>query len=235
MAGLALLPCRLFDRAGAEGGAQAPAAARLDRRRLRALLGGPSFLFFSLLMLRPGALLSVGVLNYFLPLFLHDAGVAQSDIGRIFMCYCLIVIYAGPKIEALAVFKGRVSLMVFCGGMAGAAAAAGFIFLPPVQAALSGVFFLGLATCCNIPGQSAYLLRLPAARSLGVEFSLSVLNTVERVGQMLGPLCIGSLLAGLSVPRLALGSGAAIALASLLFLLYSAVKPEPASGARGED
>ena len=48
---------------------------------------------------------------------------------------------------------------------------------------------------------------------------MSVLNAVERAGQMVGPVCIGALFASVSLPLLAMGGSLGAGLASLAFIL----------------
>jgi predicted MFS family arabinose efflux permease len=214
---LTSFPILLFKGRGDENAAK-PVAFGL-RRGLSGLLFNPAFLALICFSLIPAAFLDIGLMNYFLPVFLHEAGIAQSDIGRIFMLYCLTLICLGPFAERIIHARRAESVAVFLGCLACAAAVGGFLLLPPLAASLSGALFLGLAACCNIPGQSACLLRLKAAKSLGVELSMSVLNTVERAGQMVGPLCIGALFAAVSVSSLALGGSIAAVGAGAAFLL----------------
>ncbi|MDR3299149.1 MAG: MFS transporter [Candidatus Accumulibacter sp.] len=229
MIGLSALPVLLFGRRGQAAPVQqppprtpqavGPAKAAPAGSNLRALLLNPAFLTFIFFSLIPGAFLTVGLLNFFLPLILHEAGSAQADIGRVFMLYCLLIIYVGPRIESLTARLRGKAPVVFWGGLAGAAAIGSFALLPPLTAALCGAVFLGLATCCNIPGQSGYLLRLKIAEKLGVEISMSILNTMERVGQVVSPLCVGALLAWAKVPSIAAWGGLLMFLVSLLFAL----------------
>lgn len=206
---LPLLPLFLFFGRTAQSAAREPQAARPPRGALAALLLSPAFLALLCFSLIPASLMDIGLMNYFLPVFLHAAGAAQSDIGRVYMLYCLVLICLGPRIEKIIVARSAERAAVFLGMVACAAAAAAFIPLPPLAASLTGAFCLGLAVCCNIPGQSACLLRLKEARDLGVELSMSALNTVERAGQMIGPLCMGALFATAGVSTLILGGGAA--------------------------
>jgi predicted MFS family arabinose efflux permease len=65
--------------------------------QLRGLLLKPALLgivFFSIL---PSAFLATGMLNYFFPVFLHQSGIAQSNIGRIFVVYCVQRTKPGPR------------------------------------------------------------------------------------------------------------------------------------------
>ena len=109
LACLALVPLRLLrGQEKQEDVREEAPAARLTLPQIRRLLADRHFLAFILLALLPSALLCVGFLNYFLPVFLKQADVAQSNIGRIYMLNCLIVIYSGPLFaQRPAPFLGR--------------------------------------------------------------------------------------------------------------------------------
>jgi predicted MFS family arabinose efflux permease len=220
---LAILPFPRLSLGGLPGARQKalPPDGEINGGRMRGLFASPAFLGLLAFSLLPASFLDIGLMNYFLPVFMHEAGASQSDIGRVFMLYCLVLICLGPGIEHIISRRKAERAAVFCGALACAAAVGGFLILPPLAASLSGAVCLGLAVCCNIPGQSGFLLRLPAARALGTELSMSVLNAAERVGQMAGPPCIGALFTALSVSGLALGGGLITGAAAFCFLVIS--------------
>lgn len=198
--------------------APVPTQGRLSLAQARRLLGNRLFLGLVFLSLVPSALLSVGFLNYFLPVYLHSADVSQSNIGRVFMLYCLIIIYGGPWLGALVHKTPRKALMIFWGGLAGALAMLTFTVLPPFAASLTGAVLLATATCFNVPAQSAYLLQLDIAQAIGVDQTMGLLNAMTRIGQVLGPLCAGALIATVGVNVGALWAGLAYVGINALFL-----------------
>lgn len=214
---LIALPALLLSEAKSES-APTPARERLSLAQARCLLGNRLFLGLVFLSLVPSALLSVGFLNYFLPVYLHSADVSQSNIGRVFMLYCLIIIYGGPWLGALVHKTPRKALMIFWGGLAGALAMLSFTVLPPFAASLSGAVLLAAATCFNVPAQSAYLLQLDIAQAIGVDQTMGLLNAMTRIGQVLGPLCAGALIATVGVDVGALWAGLAYIGINALFL-----------------
>jgi predicted MFS family arabinose efflux permease len=224
---LAPLPFLLFSRGRAAAQeksvplpAPVPSETRERMRQMLSLARDPAFWVLALCSLIPGSFLEVGLLNFYLPVFLNSAGMTQSDIGRVFLLFCLVIIHAGPKMENLLSAPRHMPVLVFLGGMAGAGALGVFAFLPPTAASLCAAVFLGLAIGCNIPGQCGCLMGLRAARLLGETVSVSILNTLERAGQMLGPICLGLLLTALGPAGFSLWSGAFFGLTSLVFLLY---------------
>ena len=182
--------------------------------QIRRLLGDRRFLGFVLLSLIPSAMLCVGFLNYFLPVYLKSAGTAQSDIGRIYMLNCLLVIYSGPPLSRLVMKTRSKAGMVCVAGIISALSLLGLAVLPPLPATLLGAVLIGL----NIPAQSEYLLRLDIARAIGVDQSMSLLDALQRVGQVLGPLCTGAALLVMGVDEAARIIGVGFIVISLAFL-----------------
>lgn len=205
-------------------------AARLTLPQIRRLLADRHFLAFILLALLPSALLCVGFLNYFLPVFLKQADVAQSNIGRIYMLNCLIVIYSGPLFARLVGNSLHKGPLLFWAGILSALSVACFCFLPPLPASVAGSILLGLATGLNIPAQSEFLLELDIARAIGVDQAMSLLDALQRVGQVIGPVCVGAVMAIMSVDDAARWAGIILVAISLLFLLL--VRPARHSGDR---
>lgn len=193
-------------------------AVRLNFGQIRRLLGDRRFLAFVLLSLVPSAMLCVGFLNYFLPVYLKSAGTAQSDIGRIYMLNCLLVIYSGPPLSRLVLKVRSKAGMVCLAGIISALSLLGLAVLPPLPATLIGAVLIGLATGLNIPAQSEYLLRLDIARAIGVDQSMSLLDALQRIGQVLGPLCTGAVLLLMNVDEAARIIGAGFIIISLAFL-----------------
>ena len=208
------------NRREAAPGTETP-AARLTFSDIRRLLADRRFLAFVLLALLPSAIVCVGFLNYFLPTFLKQADVAQSNIGRVYMLNCLIVIYSGPLLTALVQKTSCRAGLLCVAGLLTALSAFSFTLLPPLPAAIAGSVLLGLATGLNIPAQSVFLLDLDIARAIGVDQAMSLLDALQRVGQVIGPLCVGAALAVMSVDEAALGASLALVAVSLLLPLLA--------------
>ena len=95
---------------------------------------------------------------------------------------------------------------------------------------INGSILLGLATGLNIPAQSEFLLELDIARAIGVDQAMSLLDALQRVGQVIGPVCVGAVMAIMSVDDAARWAGIILVAISLLFLLL--VRPARHSGDR---
>jgi predicted MFS family arabinose efflux permease len=223
--GLLAAPYLFFRQGNAEflSGAGTDKKSLPELKQLRGLLLNPALLGLVFLNIIPSAFLCTGMLNYFIPMFLHRSSVAQSNIGRIFILYCLVIIYIGPLLEKHVISRLRRKYRAaFWGGIAGAASILCFAFLPPLPAACCGALLLGLATSCNVPGQSSYLLQLKISHVIGVEQAMSLLNIAERVGQVLSPICLGAVLVILSIETLTFFGGLSYILLTLLFVFLAA-------------
>lgn len=192
----------------------------IDFRTLRRMVGSPQLMGFIVLSLVPCAFLAIGFLNYFLPVYLNGAGVPQSDVGRVFMLYCLVFVYIGPPIGTMIHKAQSKRLMVSIGGALAAGAVLCFTVLPPLPASLCGAVLLGLSVCYTVPGQSEFLLQLEIARAIGVDQTMALLNALERVGQVLGPLCVGAAIAAFGVSQSAKWGGIAFLSVALLFFAF---------------
>ena len=200
---------------------------KLTTRELLMLLSDRRFLAFTIAAILPFSVLCVGFLNYFLPVFLDSAGTSQSDIGRIFMINCLLVVYTGPLFTKLIENRSKSFWTMITGVLAGASVLV-LAVLPPLPGALAGSVLLGLATGLQIPAHSEYLLELPVARAIGVEQTMSLLDVLQRIGQVAGPILTGMVLAAFTVDKAALAIGAGFVLISWLFLFWE----RPAKKAR---
>ena len=194
------------------------ASASLRFRQTISLLTDRRFLAFSLFSLLPSAILCVGFLNYLLPVYLKGTGAAQSDIGRIYMLNCLLVIYSGPPLSRLVLRARSLTCMVCLAGLVAAVGLLALAVLPPLPATVMGAVCIGLATGLNIPAQSEYLLRLKAAQAIGISQSMSILDALQRVGQVIGPLMAGAALMLMPLEKAAWLLGIGLIVISLLFL-----------------
>lgn len=187
----------------------------------RFLLDGNVFslLAFSLF---PGAVITVGLINFFIPLSLNKAGVSQSDIGRVFMVFSLAFICLSPLIAPKVERLQRKSLALMLGGGLGGACLLIFALpsslLPPFWSALAAVTFLGLFLAVCVTAQNSFLLGCRVTSEIGSEQAMSLSNAVERLGQVAGPLVFGSAMLFFQSTQFAFFSGLFFLACSALFL-----------------
>lgn len=207
--------------AAESAGQETQESPKLTFAQIRSLLGDRCFLGFILLSLIPSAIVCIGFLNYFLPVYLKDAGTSQSDIGRVYMLNCLIVIYSAPFFSKFVAKIPAKAGIVCLAGIVSACALFVLGVFSPLAASIAGSVLIGLATGLNIPAQSEYLLQLDIARAIGIDQSMSLLDAVQRIGQVLGPICAGAILLSMSIDSAAWSTGIAITAVSVLFLIVA--------------
>jgi predicted MFS family arabinose efflux permease len=176
----------------------------------------------------PAALCLTGFLHYMLPLLLTEAKTAQSDIGRIFMLYGLCFITVGPMLGRWLDRSGNKGVFaMFTGLLSGAAllVAGTSSSLPIVGVA---VVVIGIAQCMAAPATMLCVVGLASAQRLGRGKTASIYRTMERVGQVLGPILFGMALVRFSVSQTLFAAGAAVCVLAILFLFFWRVSsPRP--------
>lgn len=176
----------------------------------------------------PAALCLTGFLHYMLPLLLTEAQTAQSDIGRIFMLYGLCFITVGPMLGRLldrSCNKGVFAM--FTGLLSGAAL---LVAATSSSLAVAGVavVVIGIAQCMAAPATMLCVVGLASAQRLGRGKTAGIYRTMERVGQVLGPILFGMALVRFSVSQTLVAAGAAVCALALLFLFFWRVSsPRP--------
>ncbi|AGW14641.1 MFS transporter [Megalodesulfovibrio gigas] len=169
----------------------------------------------------PGALGLIGYLNYLLPLALVRGGASQSDVGRVLMLYSVCLIYLAPPLARIIDQSSRRHVWITAAGILAAMGLGAYAVLDGMAAAAAATAMLGLSASIAFAAQSAFALDLAETRALGEATALSITSAIERLGQVLGPLCLG-----MAVAVLGLGDGVALVglgvlAATLLFWLLT--------------
>jgi len=168
----------------------------------------------------PAALCLTGFLHYMLPLLLTEAQTAQSDIGRVFMLYGLCFITVGPMLGRwLDCSRRKGVFAMFTGLLSGAALLIAASSSTLVTAGVA-VVVIGIAQCLAAPSTMLCVIGLTSAQRLGRGKTASIYRTLERVGQVLGPILFGMALVRFSVSQTLIAAGSAVCLLALLFLVF---------------
>ena len=170
---------------------------------------------FALLLLGsiiPFSIAQVGLISYALPLYLEAKGAAASSVGRILMIYGLCVIYIGPLMGRWADRTENKKKWIVAGGLTGSAGLMVLYADGGVWAAAAAVLMLALASCMSGASQSPYMLSLPQVQHYGAAASTSVMRAADKLGQLAGPLIVGTLFG-------VVGMGVGVAATGLLYLL----------------
>lgn len=207
---------------------QAPAGAdagggTLGWPTVRVLLTDARFLSFTVLVILPGAFITGGWLYYLSPVFLEDAGASQSDIGRVYMINCLLVIYFGPWLEAWVHRRHAPISWVAAAGLLTAASMACVPVLAPLPAAFLASIVLGVGNGLSIGANSSYLLEIDSVKRFGTAPAMGLWEGLQNVGRTAGPVVIGLMLGVMDFAQTFWALAAMTAGATVLFVLTARI------------
>ncbi|MDR1110984.1 MAG: MFS transporter [Deltaproteobacteria bacterium] len=169
-------------------------SSRLSLRTLLGFVGDRQVVNMSLTQVLPIAIVTVGLLNYFLPIYMSRIGAGPAAIGQLNILFSLVIIFAGPRFGRAIDASGRKYAYLILGGLFAALALPSFFLIPALGGIITGIFFLALSSSISENGHPAYLLRLPTAIKLGVGPSISLYTALIRLGQVLGPMAVAAAL-----------------------------------------
>lgn len=152
---------------------------------------GSLLLFFII----PNALITVCLFQFFVPLSLSQSGTSPASIGRVFLVYCLIVMFAGPVFGTIIDRSKKMHLPLFLSLVLAAVSVLLLLVCDGLLGALCSMAVLAVSTGISSNGQGAYALSLPAAERFGKSRTMGIYNVAMRAGQVLGPLCLGVMMA----------------------------------------
>lgn len=223
-AALAFLPLvfsLLFMRRFMHRPSQSVQRPRLQWKDLRALAGNWNYVAILLFSLIPFSLCQVGLLFFAAPIYLNLLGVSPSNIGRVLMIYGLSVVYIAPFLSRFVDQSDRKKVFIALGGLIGAFGLMSLYFFSGFVAVLCAVFILGVSGSLIGAAQSAFALKLDVIKHVGVGKAMSVQRAADKLGQMLGPIVLGAMMAALGIGKSVAIVGAIFFLATLLFILIS--------------
>ena len=172
------------------------------RKKLRALDFGQllchrRFATITFLAAVPAKIVLTGFLYYSVPLYLNTLGNDQSGTGRTMMAYGLAIILLSPTIAGLADRFGRRQWFVVVGGYAAAAGVAILCFFDGTLAVALAVTAIGIAHAVGVPPQLALVSDSCKAvvEKVGQATSAGIFRFMERLGNVLGPVLFGLLIA----------------------------------------
>ncbi len=161
---------------------------------LREFLFNRRVLGFFLLMLLP-FMMSISYREYFFPLFAQEYGIDEIRIGQLYLLCGILVIYLGPLLSSklLKRLGAKKSVML-------ASAAVGldmliFIVYPSLFAVVLGVVILSVIVSFAYTCQYTYFEQTPECAAYGEGRSMGAYSVFESLGQTLGPIAYGALLA----------------------------------------
>ncbi len=209
---------------GAMGSSDGPVMVGSEKPVLRMgqllqFITNPRILAVCFLVILPSSMIAVGFLNYFIPIYIDRIGSTPSYIGRLLMVHGLFFIYVAPifsKYIDRSSFKAR---YIFLSGVISSLGMILFYFYGGMTAAVVAVLVLGLAG--SFEATTPYVLGLETTKKLGSAKAIAILSSVEKLGQVVGPIVFGWLILGQPDEKPVYYMGIACFIIVLLFYLIS--------------
>ena len=149
--------------------------------------------FFALILVP--FMMALSYREYFFPLFAEEHGITEVRIGQIYLVCGMMVIYIGPYLSSLLLKRFGVLRSVI-----GASAALGlgmllFVVYPNTVSVIAGVVILSIVISFAYTCQYSYFERTPESSAFGEGRSMGIYSVFESIGQTIGPVAYGALLA----------------------------------------
>src|SRR5690606_2802916 len=165
----------------------------------------------------PFSIAQVGLLSYALPLYFDAQGATAADVGRVIMLYGFCVIYIGPLLGRATDRSRHWKRWITAGGMVGASGLLMLHWVPGVWGVAGAVLLLAVASCLAGAAQTPYMLARESAAAYGAAGATGIMRGADKFGQMLGPLLVGAMFAGMGMSAALVWTGALYLAGTLLF------------------
>ncbi len=184
---------------------------------LKRLLTDRGYMALLLGCVVPFSIAQVGLLSYALPLYFDAQGATAADVGRVIMLYGFCVIYIGPLLGRATDRSRHWKRWITAGGMVGASGLLMLHWVPGVWGVAGAVLLLAVASCLAGAAQTPYMLARESAAAYGAAGATGIMRGADKFGQMLGPLLVGAMFAGMGMSAALVWTGALYLAGTLLF------------------
>ncbi len=176
---------------------------------------------FSLMLfgIVPSATAVVGFINYFYPIYLNRIGTTQSNIGRVYMLFGLCLIYIAPLTSKYIDTSESKKRYIVVNGVLGSIAFIAFYFSGGFLITAIVVFMLGMSMCFD--ASRPYALKFKITRELGEGTALGIFFSVEKIGQVVGPMIFGVLFLAVNLNNAIAYFGLGYLIITGLFILFA--------------
>lgn len=192
-----------------------------------AVLKDREFVTLTFLQAIPAKIILIGVLFYYVPLYLRSIGVPQATIGRVIMGYGLVLIIMGPVISKTMNRIAWRKTSIIIGGMLTGLSMIIFHFFTGFTPLLIVVLMIGLSHAFSVSSQSSLVTELDVVKNMGVGSGMGLFRFWERIGNIAGPLLMGVLIVNNGYEQSLVIMGAISAVCSLVYLLFHLRTPDP--------
>lgn len=167
----------------------------------------------------PSSIVTVGFINYFIPIYIDSIGSTPSNIGRLLMIHGLFFIYVAPFFSKFIDRSSQKSKFILLSALICSCSLVLFPLIGGLLAAILSILLLGFAGSfeANIP----FALSFKSTKELGDAKAIAILSSVEKIGQVVGPLIFGWLILGHPSNNNLYIMGAAYFTAALIFSIIN--------------
>ncbi|MGB0940771.1 MAG: MFS transporter [Marinomonas sp.] len=143
----------------------------------------------------PTKIILTGFLYFMVPLYLVSLDASQSEIGRVMMVYSLIIIPLSPLVSGIADKSGKMKELVLLGTVLSGGILISLYGEASFYKLLLAVALMGVAhSILKAPLIASALEAAEATPEVGRTKVLGILRTAERIGSVLGPVLVATLL-----------------------------------------
>jgi predicted MFS family arabinose efflux permease len=180
------------------------------------LFSSPIFMGSLLLSAIPSSLCLVGFLYFASPLFLTDMGVGQGNIARLMMPYGLCMVYVAPMLSRWVDRAADKRMPVVAGGLLGSLALLSVYYLNSIPMYVIILVLFSLSGGMSYGARVSSVSATETVQAVGVGKSLGIFNSLERIGNTIGPIVVGGMIS-------AVGLTSAIGNLGLIYLIGTMV------------
>jgi len=169
----------------------------------------------------PTKIILTGFLYFMVPLYLVSLDASQSEIGRVMMVYSLIIIPLSPLASGIADKSGKMKELVLLGTVLSGGVLISLYGEASFYKVLLAVALMGVAhSILKAPLIASALEAAESTPEVGRTRVLGILRTAERIGSVLGPVLVATLLAIYDFGEAMAFVGMGVLLSALLMFIF---------------
>lgn len=193
-----------------------------SRSPVATLMRNSQFVLIVLFCAIPAKVILTGFLYLFVPIYLASLDATQTEIGRVMMLYSLIIIPTSPLASGFADRLGKNLWMVIFATIASGIVLVGLYQSTSAAMVLAVVAALGVVHgFLKAPLIVAAMEAAERSADITRTGALSLLRTSERIGSVIGPVIVATMLVYLDYGEVAAILGVSVAALGLIMALLS--------------
>lgn len=140
-------------------------------------------------------MVSLSFRDYFFPLFAGTEGMSEVRIGQFYLLCGLLTLYIGPVLSGALLKKIGPKNSVIFASVAMVIVISAYVIYPGLYTVLAAVILFSVVTSFAYTCQYSYFEGIPSVVMYGEGASLGVYSMFDSLGQTLGPIFFGVVLA----------------------------------------